>query len=64
MYKPYTLREMKNILAENAYSLERVKGGHLIYKNENGNTIVINKNLRIQIANMLIRRNNLKVANM
>ena len=60
--KQYSTRELKKIVTENGFVLVRTNGDHFIYKRED-ETIVINKNINICVANRLIKQHKLKERN-
>lgn len=53
--------EMKTILKDNGYKEERRNGSHFIFKNADGNTISVNKDLNKMVRQRLIKENRLKV---
>lgn len=58
--KQYSARELKKIVTENGFVLVRINGDHFIYKRED-ETIVINKNINMCVANRLIKQHKLVV---
>lgn len=58
--KQYSARELKKIVTANGFVLVRINGDHFIYKRED-ETIVINKNINICVANRLIKQHKLVV---
>ena len=58
----YNKRDMQKILRKNGWTLDRCKGDHMIYKNENGEhlSIAICKCNKM-IMQRLIKQYNLKV---
>lgn len=61
-YKVYSEKEWKNILQKNGYELQvkRGKGGHSIYKNVEGDTIIFPKSLNPMLLRRTIKEHNLK----
>ncbi len=57
--KVYNKRTFQKLLESNGYHYVRCNGSHFIYKNEQGNTISMNKDLNRMVAMRLIRENNL-----
>lgn len=58
--KQYSARELKKIVTANGFVLVRINGDHFIYKRED-ETIVINKNINMCVANRLIKQHKLVV---
>ena len=52
-------RDFRRLLNRNGYRCDRIKGGHYIFENENGNTISINKQPNKMVVARLIKENNL-----
>ena len=59
MMKQYKYREFISILKKNGYTLNRTKGDHSIYTNDNGRHISVPYKLVDVIARRLIKENNL-----
>lgn len=57
--KRYSSKEFKQLLKKNGYWVERIKGSHYIYTNQQGNIISVPKDLNVIIALRLIKENNL-----
>jgi predicted RNA binding protein YcfA (HicA-like mRNA interferase family) len=57
--KVYTQKEFDKILKANGYTLNRQKGDHLIYVNENGRHISIKYPINPCISRRLIKEYNL-----
>lgn len=57
----WTTREFRQMLAQNGYYLIREKGSHFLYKNERGNTIVVNKGINRMVARRLVKKYDLRV---
>ncbi len=58
--KQYSARELKKIVTANGFILVRTNGDHFIYKRDD-ETIVINKNINMCVANRLIKQHKLVV---
>ena len=58
--KQYTNKLFTAILSNNGYHLDRTKGSHYIYINEEGKHISIPHKLKCVIARRLIKENGLK----
>lgn len=58
-YKVYSYREVKEILKNNGYSVNRVKGDHIIWTNGKS-SIAININPNPLVIRRLFRTYNLK----
>ena len=54
-------RNFLSILHRNGYKKARTKGSHIIFKNDNGNTITIKNKLNRMVAKRLIKENNLNI---
>lgn len=52
-------KKFGKILKNNNYENTRIKGSHYIFKNAEGNTIVVNLKLNRMVAKRLIKENNL-----
>ena len=56
----YNLRQMEKIVKKNDFYLKRITASHKIYKNANGNTIVLAVcNCNKMIFQRIIKENNL-----
>ena len=54
------VRKFQRKLRVNGYTLHHMRGSHQIYRNGNGETIVINNKLNAMVARRLEREFNLK----
>ena len=60
----FTVREFRIVLKNNGYTLQRKRGDHEIWVNDNGKHISIPNNskcINTMVARRLIKENNLKV---
>lgn len=60
----FTVREFRIILKDNGYTLQRKRGDHEIWVNDEGKHISIPNNskcINVMVARRLIKENNLKV---
>ena len=63
--RKFSTRDFQKVLKKNGYVLERTKGSHLIYKNEEGTHIAIyqcGRGIAPSVTHKLIRDHSLKVA--
>ena len=59
MRKVHNKRSFDKLLKVNGFRLERTTGSHFIYKDNNGRTVAVNKDLNRMVAQRLIKENNL-----
>lgn len=63
--RKFSTRDFQKVLKKNGYKLDRTKGSHLIYKNNEGIHIAIyqcGRGLAPSVTHKLIKQHNLKVA--
>lgn len=56
--KEYSTREFNKLLADNGFTLERIRGSHYIYK-RGSEEVVTNKNPNKMMTRRLIKEHNL-----
>lgn len=54
------VRKFQRKLRANGYTLHHMQGSHQIYRNENGETLVINNKLNAMVAKRLVKEFNLQ----
>ena len=57
----WTTKKIEKVLDLNGYSLKRIKGGHYIYVNQDGNHISIPSRLKCVTAQKIVKKYNLKI---
>ena len=55
-----SLRKVDKILRSNGYRIERYSGDHRIYKNDEGDTIIIPPSVHKQLIKRTFKENNIK----
>ena len=59
MRKVYNKRSFDKLLRVNGFRLDHTTGSHFIYKDNNGRTVSMNKDLNRMVAQRLIKENTL-----
>lgn len=60
--RQWDVKDFRKVLKDNGFQYIRNRGSHEIYKNANGNEVVIKKKLNPTIALRLIKENKLEVS--